>query len=114
MVSHQVFRARHVRKTGTGGEVRRGVTSGVSCETSKTWHVTPYLHREQGPRGGGAASKGPHTINRQARPLRLGQGLCTFVADLRAVQIDIRQRRVDLQRLGQGLLTNEIGTPDPN
>ena len=29
-----------------GDEVRRGVTSGVSYETSKTWNVTPHLHRE--------------------------------------------------------------------
>ena len=36
MVLHQAFHARRVRKTGIGGEVRHGVTSGVSCETSKT------------------------------------------------------------------------------
>ena len=36
MVLHQTFRARRVRKTGIGGEVRHGVASGVSCETSKT------------------------------------------------------------------------------
>ena len=36
MVLHQTFRARGVRKTGIGGEARHGVTSGVSCETSKT------------------------------------------------------------------------------
>ena len=36
MVSHRAFRARRGRKTGVGGEVRHGVTSGVSCETSKT------------------------------------------------------------------------------
>ena len=34
MVLHQAFCARHERKTGIGGEVRHGVTSGVSCETS--------------------------------------------------------------------------------
>ena len=46
MVLHQAFCARHVRNTGIGGEVRRGVTSGVSCETSLNKHVTPHLHRE--------------------------------------------------------------------
>ena len=46
MVLHQAFRARSVRKTGSGGEVRHGVTSGVSCETSLiiTNNVTPHLH----------------------------------------------------------------------
>ena len=34
MVSHQAFRPRHLRKTGFDGEVRHGVTSGVSRETS--------------------------------------------------------------------------------
>ena len=34
MVLHQAFRARHERKSGIGGEVRHGVTSGVSSETS--------------------------------------------------------------------------------
>ena len=34
MVLHQAFRARRVRKNGIGGEVRHGVTSDVSCETS--------------------------------------------------------------------------------
>ena len=34
MVLHQAFRARHLRTTGFGGEVRHGVTSGVSRETS--------------------------------------------------------------------------------
>ena len=34
MVLHQAFRARLARKSGIGGEVRHGVTSGVSCETS--------------------------------------------------------------------------------
>ena len=46
MVLHQAFRARCVRKNGIGGEVRHGVASGVSCEISKTWHVTPHPHRE--------------------------------------------------------------------
>ena len=46
MVLHQAVRARRVRKTGIGGEVRHGVTSAVSCQTSKTWNVTPHLHRE--------------------------------------------------------------------
>ena len=46
MVSHQAFRARRVRTTGIGGEVRHGVTSGVLCETSLNKHVTPHLHRE--------------------------------------------------------------------
>ena len=46
MVLHQAFRARHVRKTGIGGEVRHGVTSDVSCETSSNKHATPHLHRE--------------------------------------------------------------------
>ena len=31
---------------GIGGEVRHGVTSGVSCETSKNNYVKPHLHRE--------------------------------------------------------------------
>ena len=35
MVLHQALRVRRVRKTGIGGEVRHGVTSGVSCEISK-------------------------------------------------------------------------------
>ena len=46
MVLHQAFRARHLRTKGIGGEVRRGVTSGVSRETSSNKHVTPHLHRE--------------------------------------------------------------------
>ena len=46
MVLHRAFRARHVRKTGIGGEVRHGVTSDVSCETSLNKHSTPDLHRE--------------------------------------------------------------------
>ena len=33
-------------KNGIGGEVRHGATSVVSYETSKTWNVTPHLHRE--------------------------------------------------------------------
>ena len=36
MVLHQGSRKRRARKNGIGGEVRHGVTSGVSCETSKT------------------------------------------------------------------------------
>ena len=46
MVLYWAFRARHVRRNGIGGEVRHGVTSGVSCETSLNKHVTPHLHRE--------------------------------------------------------------------
>ena len=46
MVLHQAFRARRVRKTGIGGEVRHAVASGVSCETSLNKYVTPHLHRE--------------------------------------------------------------------
>ena len=46
MVLHQVFRGGRVRKNGIGGEVRHGVTSGVSCEISKTCNVTPHLHGE--------------------------------------------------------------------
>ena len=46
MVLHRAFRPRHVRKDGIGGEVRHGVTSGVSCETSANNYVTPHLHRE--------------------------------------------------------------------
>ena len=46
MVLPRVFRARHVRTNGIGSEVRRGVTSGVSCETSLNKYVTPRLHRE--------------------------------------------------------------------
>ena len=46
MVLHQALRARHVRKNGIGGEVRHGVTSGVSRETSLNKHVTPHLHME--------------------------------------------------------------------
>ena len=33
-------------KNGIGGEVRHGVTSAVSRETSLNKHVTPHLHRE--------------------------------------------------------------------
>ena len=33
-------------ENGIGGEVRHGVTSGVSCETPSSKHVTPHLHRE--------------------------------------------------------------------
>ena len=69
MVLHRALRARHVRTIGIGGEARHGVTSGVSCETSKpwfvcmcyticfvvivvvciskTWNVTSHLRREQ-------------------------------------------------------------------
>ena len=36
LVLHQSFRVRPVQKNDIGGEVRHGVTSGVSCETSKT------------------------------------------------------------------------------
>ena len=46
MVLHQAFRAKCVRKAGIGGEVRHGVTSGVSRETSLNSYVTPHLHRE--------------------------------------------------------------------
>ena len=46
MVLRWVFRARHVRQQGIGGEVRHGVTSGVLCETSFNKHVTSHLHRE--------------------------------------------------------------------
>ena len=46
MVLHQAFRARHVHKSGIGGEVRHGVTSGVSCETSLNKHGKPHLRRE--------------------------------------------------------------------
>ena len=46
MVLHQAFRARLVRKTGIGGEVRHGLNSGVLCETCLNKHVTPHLHRE--------------------------------------------------------------------
>ena len=31
---------------GIGGEVRHGITSGVSCETDLNKHVPPYLHWE--------------------------------------------------------------------
>ena len=48
MVLHQAFCAKLVRKTGIGSEVRHGVTSGVSCETSWNKHVTRRLHREYG------------------------------------------------------------------
>ena len=33
-------------RNGIGGEVRHGVTSGVSRETSLNKHVTPHLHWE--------------------------------------------------------------------
>ena len=33
-------------KNGIGGEVRHGVTSSVSRETSLNEHVTPHLRRE--------------------------------------------------------------------
>ena len=46
MALHQAFRTRHVRQTGNGGEVRHGVKSGVSRETSSNKHVTPHLHGE--------------------------------------------------------------------
>ena len=46
VVLRQAVRARRVRKTGIGGEVRHGVTSGVSCEASSNKHVTPHLRRE--------------------------------------------------------------------
>ena len=46
MVVHRALRARRVRTTGIGGEVRHGVTSGVSCETSLSKYVTPRLHRQ--------------------------------------------------------------------
>ena len=36
MVLHRALRARRVRKTGIGGEVRHGVTSGASCEKAET------------------------------------------------------------------------------
>ena len=45
MVLHPAFRARHVRKSGIGGEVRHGVTSGVPGETSLDKRVTPHLNR---------------------------------------------------------------------
>ena len=48
MVLHRACRARHVRNSGIGGEVRHVVASGVSCETSKNNYVTPHLHREYG------------------------------------------------------------------
>ena len=40
IVLHRVFRARHVRQTGIGGDVRHGLTSGASCETSLNKHVS--------------------------------------------------------------------------
>ena len=46
MVLHEAFRARPVRKTGIGAEVRHGVTSGVSCETCSNGYITPELQRE--------------------------------------------------------------------
>ena len=46
MVLHQACRARHLRKTGIGGEVWHGVASGVSCETSLNTYVRPLLHKE--------------------------------------------------------------------
>ena len=46
MVLHHEFRVRHVRTAGIGGEVRHGVTSGVSREMSLNKHVTPHLRRE--------------------------------------------------------------------
>ena len=36
----------HMHATPCGGEVRHGVTSGVSRETSLNKHVTPHLHWE--------------------------------------------------------------------
>ena len=35
MVLHQAFRARGIRRNDIGGELRHGVTQGVSCVTSK-------------------------------------------------------------------------------
>ena len=46
MVLHRAFCARHVRTNGIGGEVRHGVTSGISCGTSLNNYVRPHLHRE--------------------------------------------------------------------
>ena len=46
IVLHQAFRARSVRRNGIGGEVRHGVTSGVSRETSFNTNVTSHLHKE--------------------------------------------------------------------
>ena len=46
MVLHRVLVARDIRTYNIGGEVRHGVTSGVSRETSLNKHVTPHLHRE--------------------------------------------------------------------
>ena len=42
MVLRQVFRARRVRKTGIGGEVRHGVTLGASSCTPKLHPAMPY------------------------------------------------------------------------
>jgi len=42
---HQAFSTTHVRNNCIWGEVWRGVTSGVSRETSTTMDVTPHLHR---------------------------------------------------------------------
>ena len=47
MVLHRVLFARGAcENNGIGGEVRHGVTSGVSCETSLNKQVTPHIHRE--------------------------------------------------------------------
>ena len=46
MVLHQALRAGHVRKSGSGGEVRHGVTSGASCETYLNKLLIPHLNRE--------------------------------------------------------------------
>ena len=54
----RAFRARRVRTSGIGGEVRHGVTSGVSCETSLNKRVTPHLHREYRPRVDGPKASG--------------------------------------------------------
>ena len=77
----KLSRPRRVRKTGIGGEVRNGVTSGVSCEAASNRYVTPHLAVEYhddlssrpGRRMGGAAcpvGSAPNSDLRRASRVR--------------------------------------------
>ena len=71
------------RKTGIGGEVRHGVTSGVSCETSKQWNVTPRPIRWNGQfpsEPAEAASSSPqHMSSTLTHPL-LPHAVCSLIS----------------------------------
>ena len=64
------------RGTPCGGEVRHGVTSGVSCETCLNEHVTPHLHRECGNKT--QASDRPQ--RERSRMESIGTGLMGYLA----------------------------------